>query len=158
MERRRFRRRIRLEGYDYSRAGAYFITIVAAQRDLLFLDERFRDAAESCWRWLAQHYSYVRLDDYIVMPNHLHGIVVLDESAIARKTISSLIGAYKTVSTKRINALRQTPGSVVWQRSFHDRIIRSEEELNRIRQYILDNPTNWKDDPENPAQRCAGTS
>jgi putative transposase len=164
--RRHHRRSIRLKGYDYSRPGAYFITIVAQDRACLFgevvdgamhLSEVGQIVSES-WQWLAAQYEYVRLDAWVVMPNHLHGIIVITDrgmgggdsgrggsrtaptaaitlpptamppstaddppvdtptdapAPVKRKTIGRLVGAFKTVSTKRINEYRGTPGAVV---------------------------------------------
>jgi REP element-mobilizing transposase RayT len=149
------RKTIRLPGYDYASAGHYFVTIVTANRELLFKDERYRGIGDNAWRWLAEHRAYVEIDEYVVMPNHLHGIVILRTNARGDRTpksLSRLIGAFKTVSTKQLNELRGTPGEVLWQRSFHERIIRNERELNAIRQYIIDNPAKWDDDKNNPVR------
>jgi len=157
------RRSIRLEGYDYSRAGAYYVTIVCKDRVSLFEDPTLRAIADEAWLWLREQYPHVDLDEYVVMPNHLHGIVVISDvvqggsraaptaSVPKRKALGSIIGAFKTVSTKRINEVLDTPGSPVWQRDFWERIIRSEAELNRIREYIAENPARWESDPENPS-------
>jgi putative transposase len=149
------RKRIRLPGYDYSSAGYYFVTIVSANRVLLFEDELHRAIIDAAWRWLAEHHTYVELAEYVVMPNHLHGIVILrtnERGDRAPKSLSRLIGAFKTVSTKKINDIHNAHGNMLWQRSFHERIIRNERELNAIRQYIIDNPAKWAEDKNNPAQ------
>ena len=115
-----------------------------------------------CWQWLSKQYSHVTVDERIVMPNHFHGIIVIADSAcrggsrtaptnvIKGKPLGRLIGAFKTVSTKRINAIRGTPGLPVWQRNYYEHITCNEEELNCIRQYIADNPMQWEMDQENP--------
>ena len=105
-----------------------------------------RVAAES-WRWLASQYPYVTLDEWTVMPNHLHGILILtgrggSRTAPTVKPLGRLIGAFKTVSTRRINQLRRTPGALVWQRNFWEHIVRDEPELQRIRTYIRDQTLN----------------
>jgi len=166
------RRSIRLKGYDYTRAGAYFITVVTRDRVCLFGEvvdgemrlNPFGEIVAESWRWLATQYDYVELDAWVVMPNHLHGIIVITDGrgglqtaptamqtapAMKRKPIGRLIGAFKTVSTKRINEHRGTPNAPVWQRNYYERIIRGEESLNRIRQYIADNPLRWHLDREN---------
>jgi len=103
--------------------------------------------ATDVWRWLATQYLYVELDAWVVMPNHLHGILLIrDDLPGKRKPLGGLIGAYKTVSTKRINALRGVSGEIVWQRSFYDHILRSEADLNRVRGYIDNNPARWAED------------
>jgi len=97
----------------------------------------------------------------VVMPNHLHGIIVIMEdqcrggsrtapTEIKRKPLGQLIGAFKTVSTKRINEMRGTPTAFVWQRNYYEHIVRDEETFNLIRQYVADNPLNWTLDRENP--------
>ena len=161
---RHHRRSIRLTGHDYAQGGGYFVTIVCVERALLLEDPRFRLAVEEAWLWLASQYDYVHLDEYVVMPNHLHGVIVTHgtcrgdsriapTASVKRKPLGRLVGAFKTVSTKRINELRGTPGLTVWQRNYYEHIIRDEEELNRVRQYIIDNPTCWEQDPENPCQQ-----
>ena len=156
------RRSIRLHGYDYAGSGVYFVTVVTKGREALFEDEALRLIVEDSWRWLGSQYPRVSLDTFVLMPNHLHGILALEDrhgrggSRTAPtdhpKHLGRLIGAFKTVSTKRINLTRATPGALVWQRNYYERIIRDEEELNRVRQYIIDNPLHWEDDPENPRQ------
>jgi len=172
---------MRLRGYDYSRAGVYFVTICTYQRECLLgevVDGRVRlnacgQLVAEAWSWLSQRYRYVELDAWVVMPNHLHGILVITDvdapnrrgdSRIAptpnapprRKTLGRLIGAFKTVSAKHINALRDTCGAHVWQRGYYDRVVRNKPELRAIRQYIRQNPGHWPDDPENPSQLVQG--
>jgi REP element-mobilizing transposase RayT len=105
-----------------------------------------------CWKWLAKQYSYVDLDEWIVMPNHLHGILVITNRMppppLKRKTLGRLVGAFKTVSTDWRNQQRGTPGAPMWQRDFYDHIIRDEDELNKIREYIRTNPLRWESDPD----------
>jgi REP element-mobilizing transposase RayT len=135
------------------------------------------EIVEESWKWLADQYAFVSLDDYVIMPNHLHGVIALhpggrggsrtaptqmgklhpgrgDGSRTARaqrgKPLGRLIGAFKTVSTKRINQLQGTPGKVLWQRGFYDHIIRDDEDLSRIRRYIRLNPMQWSLDRYHP--------
>jgi putative transposase len=84
------------------------------------------------------------------MPNHLHGIIAITDDDIKRKPLGRLVGAFKTVSAREINQLRQMSGCPVWQRDFYDRINRNDRSLQRIRQYIVDNPLKWHEDVENP--------
>ena len=162
------RRSIRLQGFDYSSAGAYFVTIVAWRREMLFGDvvdgemklNQIGEIVSDKWRWLESQYEYVELGAWIVMPNHFHGILIIHEhgrgdSRIAptqtkRKPLGRLIGAFKTVSTKHINLLRNTEGQVVWQRNYYEHIIRNEREWENIHSYIESNPSMWADDDENP--------
>jgi putative transposase len=162
------RRSIRLQGYDYSQAGAYFVTIVAWQRELLFGEivngemilNDFGKIVSEKWQWLETQYEYVELGAWIIMPNHHHGILVIHDGRgdsriaptlpIKHKPLGGLIGAFKTVSTKHINLLRDTEGQVVWQRNYYEHIIRNEQEMDRITRYIQSNPSAWMDDDENP--------
>ena len=169
----RHRRTMRLKDYDYGQAGAYFVTICAQDRQCLFgsatngvvqMNEIGRIVAEE-WGRSGEIRREVELDEWVVMPNHLHGIVIIhdDERAHGRaplhrkgRTLSSLIAGFKSASTKRINLVRGTPGTPVWQRNYYDHIIRNEASLDAIRQYIVDNPARWADDEENPANRSRG--
>jgi REP element-mobilizing transposase RayT len=169
---RRQRRTIRLQGYDYTSAGAYFVTICTHKRQCLFgeivngmmqLNEYGQIVSDS-YLWLASQYPYVYLDQWVVMPNHLHGIIGLSDdlrrgvsrnaptidTVTKRKSLGRLIGAFKTVSTKQINILRDTPGTPVWQRNYYEHIIRNEESLRSIRQYIDNNPLAWQKDQLHP--------
>ena len=174
---RHHRRSIRLKGYDYSTAGAYFVTLCVKGRENLLGDivddnmqlNEYGRIVETAWEWLGQQYPYVDLDEWVVMPNHLHGIIVIcddcrgdlrrGDSRIApttigpnkRKPLGRLVGAFKTVSTKEINLIRGTPAATIWQRNYYEHIIRNEGELARIRKYIDENPLKWDLDQENPA-------
>ena len=136
------RRSIRLKGYDYSNAGAYFVTIVAWQREMLFGEivdkemvlNEFGQIVSEKWQWLETQYPYIELGAWIVMPNHFHGILVINGRGGSRsaptpikcKPLGGLIGAFKTVSTKQINLLRDTEGQAVWQRNYYEHIVRDE--------------------------------
>jgi len=162
------RRSIRLENYDYSQAGAYFVTICTRDRACLLgeivngemrLNEVGQIVADA-WKWLAVQYAHVELDMSILMPNHLHGIIMICDDirrggsrtapTETRKPLGRLIGAFKTVSTKRINELHLTSGGPFWQRNYYEHIIRNEEELAEVREYILNNPVRWNEDENNP--------
>jgi putative transposase len=102
------------------------------------------------------------------MPNHLHGVVVINDMGrggsrtaptmdiAGPKPLGRLIGAFKTVSTKQINALRGTPGSTLWQRNYYEHVICGEAELDRVRRYVKDNPLMWDMDQENPGRQAGG--
>jgi len=119
----------------------------------------FGEMVAESWEWLATRYGYVELDEWMIMPNHMHGIIVITDvcgggsrTALTgkRKPIGRLVGAFKTVSTKRITHLRNTPGIKIWQRNYCEHIIRNDDELNRIREYPANNPAQWEMDRENP--------
>ena len=159
---RHHRRSIRLKGWDYTTPAAYFVTICTYQRQNLFDDPRFREIAENSWYYIPNqpHAKHATLDVWIVMPNHLHGIVILAEKmnvTTAKPSVTgpvpsslpSIIGNYKSLVTRRINNLRRSPGGKVWQRGYYERIVRNERELSAIRQYIRANPSRWAEDREN---------
>ena len=155
------RRSIRLPSYDYSRTGAYFVTLCIRGRECLLgevVNERVELSdmghfVKEAWEGLTTQYSYVKLDDYVVMPNHLHGVIVISNetpSATERKSLGRVIGAFKTVSAKQINSMRSISGQPIWQRNYYERIIRNDDELNRVREYVMNNPMQWHLDTENP--------
>ncbi len=165
------RRSIRLREYDYSQSGAYFVTVCVSNRECLLgeiaggamLMNRYGLAAALALEWLKERYAYVDLDEWTVMPNHVHAIILIDnpdvgavrEPPVKVKPLGGLVGAFKTVSSKKINQMRGTPGEMVWQRNYYEHVIRSEKELERIRDYIYCNPLAWPSDPENP-HACGG--
>jgi REP element-mobilizing transposase RayT len=167
------RRSIRLKGYDYTQAGVYFITICTQDRACLFGEVvggemRVNPLGEIvAWTWndLPNHNPHVELDAFVVMPNHVHGIIVIVDNpvgagsepaptmamvTIRRHGLPEIVRQFKTFSARRINALRGTPGIPVWQRNYYEHIIRDEESLKRIREYIANNPMQWALDRENP--------
>jgi len=164
------RRSIRLKGYDYSSPGAYFVTVCEKKRRCMFGDvvdgemrlSEYGRVVQECWEWLERRYQYVNLDQWVVMPNHIHGIIVIlnnrevtsrggsRTAPTKRKPLGRLIGAFKTISTKHINQLRGTPGVSLWQRNYYEHIIRDKSELDRIRHYIVDNPLKWEWDKYHP--------
>ena len=221
------RRSARLKDWDYSNPGAYFVTVVTKDRQSLFgqieydqmILNHIGNIVAQAWEWLQDQYPYVDLDAFVIMPNHIHGIVLLQDAedggriaepaqgmkradetdasrwdpshrgapysdaacrdasrsvrtdatsadvdtegpvanqqaasrrSAPRKPLGRLIGAFKTVSTKRVNQLSGTPGKTMWQGRFHDHIIRNEESLDALRKYIAENPAKWSEDRENP--------
>jgi len=164
------RKSIRLKGHDYSKSNAFFVTICIKDskikpgeiNDDKFLPNDYGLSVEESWHWLESHFDYVELDEYIIMPNHLHGVILVTDirrggsraapTAKMPKTkpLGQLIGAFKTVSTKIINRMRNSSGVQIWQRNYFERIIRNEKELVKIREYISKNPVQWNIDKENP--------
>jgi REP element-mobilizing transposase RayT len=172
----RNRHSVRLPDYDYSQPGAYFVTICTKDRRNLFggvVNEemclsRFGGVVKACWEDLPRHFAEVDVNEFVVMPNYIHGIVVLVDGMgtacrahtterYARPVTGSLptiIRSFKSAATKRINEIRRTPGQPVWQRNYYEHVVRTEEEMNRIREYIAGNPATWHDDVENPASEA----
>ena len=160
------RRSIRLKGYDYSQPGAYFVTLCVQERECLFGEivdgeMQLNDAGrmiEHWWGELTRKFSSVALDEWIVMPNHLHGLLFFRPTPQTpdRPTLGTAINWLKTMTTNeyirgvKSLAWRSFPGTL-WQRDFHDHIVRNDEELKSIREYIRQNPARWAWDRENPA-------
>jgi putative transposase len=149
------RRKLRLPDFDYGQAGSYFITICTHDRQCVLGDvageqmslSSSGEIVRALWQSLPERRQGVSLDEFVIMPNHLHGIVNLAESDAP---LPSIIGAFKRVSTKAINVASATPGWRLWQRSFHEHVIRDEPARDRIREYIQNNPLKWHIDRENP--------
>ena len=171
----RSRRSLRLKDYDYSQPGGYFLTMVTFQREHLFGEiiegtMQLNNAGEivhEIWEKLSVRYPNINLDEMVIMPNHVHGIVFIDDNLVAtvhelplrpnetpeeyrlrrrRMLIPKLVGYFKMNSAKAINQLLGSEGIPVWQRNYYDHIIRSEKELDRIRKYIYYNPQQWEND------------
>ena len=107
------------------------------------------------WEWLPQQYPHVSIDEFVVMPNHFHGILIitggseggsLTAPTVQRKTIGRLIGVFKTVTTKRFNETHCSLGEKLWQRNYYEHIIRDDDDYLRIAEYIQTNPLNWEND------------
>ena len=167
------RRSIRLKGYDYTQSGWYFITICTYQKHCLFsaiansqsILNKFGKIASECWLAIPQHFSTIELDEFVVMPNHIHGILIITDSPNCKAlscpyqgefgkpvagSIPTIIGSFKSAVTRKINIARNSSGSPVWQRNYYDHIIRDEKSLNQIRKYIINNPLSWEQDRLHP--------
>jgi putative transposase len=169
------RRSIRLKDYDYSQAGAYFVTLCVWQRECLFGESvngemvlnDVGQVVDSVWNNLPGHYVNIKLDSACIMPNHFHGIINIVDAAdmvgaglkpaltgsacaVRHHGLAEIIRGFKTFSAKHINTLRNNPGCPVWQRNYYERIIRGDDELSRAREYIVNNPMKWELDKENP--------
>lgn len=173
------RRSIRLKGFDYTKPGWYFVTICIQNRECLFgkiengrmIVNNYGKIAETCWLTISDHFQKTKLDEYIIMPNHIHGIIEICNGVVGARhaaplqqsysinsrnietfgkpfpgSLSTIIRSFKSVFTNQINKINKTPGSKFWQRNYYEHIIRNEEELYQIRQYIITNPLKWQDD------------
>jgi REP element-mobilizing transposase RayT len=210
------RRSIRLKGYDYTGEGAYYFTICCHQRRCLLGE--IKDGVmhlnlvgvtvKAVWDSLPRHFPLIELDAFVVMPNHVHGIIVITDTLdnsnfnrnnnstsnlnpdcrgeafvpgcnntspeslstnaspfpgcnntspnpadLPRGTQSGSIGAilqnFKSVATRRVNRITRNSGTL-WQRNYHEEIIRNEKAYENIRRYIVENPLSWDEDEENP--------
>ncbi len=160
-------------GYDYSQDNLYFVTSCVKDRICSFGEiigqqmilNQYGLIAEKQWFWLAEQYSYLKLHAFVVMPNHIHGIIEIKRDYIVGtgrdlslqyhrdlslrynqkiKSLSELMGAYKTTTSKQIHLSGDV--SFNWQHSFHDHVIRNEQAFERISNYIINNPLKWKED------------
>lgn len=179
------RRSIRLPGYDYASPGAYFVTICVHDGECLLGDIVDDEMRLSPWgqvahdEWLASETirSEIELDSFVVMPNHLHGIVWMTpvgahgrapvpadpatEHTLQRppRSLGSFVAGYKSAVTRRVNQLRGMPGTPLWQRNYWEHVIRDDASLKEIREYIENNPARWAEDqlhpqaPPNPFNR-----
>jgi putative transposase len=169
------RRSIRLKEYDYSQPGEYFLTICTNNHECIFgniIHEEMKlspegKIAQRCWEEMPKHFSNVQLDEYIIMPNHIHGIIILTDSMVGTRhavslreqfakpvigSVPTIVRSFKSATTKRIHEIRNTPSLPVWQSRFFERIIRSDKELDNIREYIFNNVLKWayESQHENP--------
>ncbi len=178
---RRRRRSPRINGYDYSQTGGYFITICTKNRKCVLGSLTDEGVSLSTlgtivvreWVDLPNRFANIELDTFVVMPNHVHGIITLTDSVGAtlvvarnragaspaptegyRPRLGSVVGTFKSLCVHdwldhiKQNGLHAV--GKVWQRSYYDHIIRDEDDLNRIRQYVQSNPFCWESDRENP--------
>ncbi len=170
------RRSVRLLDYDYTQSGAYFITICTKERECLFGEvidgemwlSKIGTVVGECWKAIPDHFPHVVLDGFVVMPNHIHGILMIYAegrgtagraptterfSRPVAHSLSTAIRSFKAAVTRRVNELQGTSSTPVWQRNYYEHVIRNEEELHSLRQYTVDNPLKWALDQENPALR-----
>jgi len=152
------RRSLRLRGHDYSSPGAYFVTICASShlfgrvRTAEMILSRFGEIARQCWMSIPNHFPHVRIDAFVVMPDHVHGILLLGAryprtAAIGRigpGSLGAVVRSFKSAVASRINALRGARVGGIWQRNYFDQVVRNLDDLNRVRRYIRDNPAGWE--------------
>ncbi|MCF7836435.1 transposase [Candidatus Gracilibacteria bacterium] len=171
------RKRTRLAFFDYATGGAYFVTICTENREHFFgeiHDDKMilNDCGKivvKCWQEIPTHFPDTKLDEFVVMPNHIHGIVRIGNSingvenavnlenadvgngharsSSKKSNLSAILGSFKSAASKEIH--QKIRMDFAWQKSFHDHIIRDDEELNLIREYISSNPENWAKDKNN---------
>jgi REP element-mobilizing transposase RayT len=197
------RRSIRLKGFNYTQGNVFFVTICSYQRDCIFgnisdgvmvLNEQGK-CVEKAWLETAAKRSSIKLDEFIIMPNHFHGIIwITDEAHLHRRgtacrapyayrasridifprslgtarcaptpdlkcerfgrpvsgSLPTIIRSFKSAAGKYVNESRGSPGTPVWQRNYYEHIIRDNDELQKIMEYIRYNTVNWQSDEENP--------
>ena len=177
----------RYKGYNYAQDGFYFVTICCKNREMFFGDviagkmqlSKIGKIAEKFYLKIPDHFLFIKLDKFVIMPNHIHGIIEIDNETagirqcnvgtgqcpvptnmnanknngstfghVTPKSLSVIVGSFKSATTKNVN-LKFNETGFAWQKRFYDRIIRNNDELNRIRQYIMDNPLRWELDRNN---------
>jgi REP element-mobilizing transposase RayT len=172
------RRSIRLRQYDYTQSGAYFVTICCYQKNCLFGEIKggimylnaTGDAVQQVWSNLPNNFPKIALDDFVIMPNHLHGIICLIDSpdlmttntnitpvnpmpnGTKKGSLGAIVQNFKSISTRRVNNITRNSGTI-WQRNYYETIIRDDRAYENIKRYINENPLKWEEDPENPTPR-----
>ena len=154
------RKHVRLSGYDYSTPGAYFVTTCTDHMRCLFGEISNGTAllndcgiiARECWEEIPQHFIGTEIDIFQVMPNHVHGVLLLSEH---RHKLGNIVGPYKAAVTRRIRSLPGFSKVRVWEISFHEHIIRKQDSLERVREYIVNNPMKWELDRYHPSREDA---
>lgn len=158
----------RLQHYNYQRPGTYFVTMCSHKKKPRFCTiEPFcvrllpiGEAIEIAWNSLPTHFPTIRLDSFVVMPNHIHGLIHIDRwdgpespedsqgHGARSASLSSIVGSLKSAASKIYHqAHRSGSDEIIWQRGFYERIVRDERELLAARRYIEENPQRWRDDP-----------
>lgn len=173
----RDRRSIRIKGYDYSTPGGYFVTVVTLWRDHLFgeivdMEMRLNKTGEivrQCWNEIPTHFKNAEIGEFVVMPNHIHGIIIIHESTVGAThasplpthtsphqshlhgpiphSLGAIVGSFKSSVSRRAN--RELNLTSIWQRNYYEHILRDRSDLERIANYIASNPMNWDNDEEN---------
>jgi len=156
----RQRKQQRLIHFDYTTPGAYFVTICVSDMQCKLGDvvegqmvlNEAGELVKTCWLDLPHHYSNCDLDEFVVMPNHFHGIVRIVGNGLkpfpTQHGLPEIVRGLKTFSSRRINASK-SGNPFQWQKSFYDRVVRNENELHLIREYIVNNPMSWELDKNN---------
>ncbi len=148
------RRSIRLPGYDYAQPGAYFVTLCTQGRENLFgqISEGQMQLSYAgqvvtdCWNALPRHFPEVELDTFVMMPDHIHGILLLTNARTEPHSLGTILHTFKSVSTRRIHRMGGSTGRRMWQRGYYEHILRDEADLDRAREYIALNPTRWEEE------------
>ena len=154
----------RLRSFDYGQEGFYFITVCAFRRRCLFgvaarggVDlSAVGEMVARCWLAIPEHAPQAVLDAFVVMPNHIHGIVAIVGGSdggmerAGKTAIPTIVGGFKAAVTKEVRAMEGFASTRLWQSRYYEHVIRSEASLRDIRQYIVDNPLKWDLDVENP--------
>lgn len=165
------RKSIRLPKHDYTQEGAYYVTLVTHNRKCLFAHviqgqvhlTLLGVVVDDVWQSIPAHFPHVSLGAFVIMPNHIHGILMIDDPLRVQHTvrqnieqfgkpvmgsIPTIIRSVKSEATRRVNLIQGTPGEKLWQRNYFEHIIRDEKDHQAIYDYIIANPLHWVDDDE----------
>ncbi|WP_426058439.1 transposase [Hymenobacter sp. B1770] len=162
----------RWAGYDYGQNGAYFITICTKDRqrffgEIILPDGHWETAvlqeslpaqvARQCWAQISERFPFVVLDAFVIMPDHVHGLLLFDKPTSLlpppafenrfgpqRDNLAAVVRGFKAGVTSRLQQQQQVP--FAWQPRFHDRVVRNSQEQEKIQRYIAENPARWKDE------------
>jgi REP element-mobilizing transposase RayT len=170
-----------LKGYDYAQAGEYYVTLCIKDRESLLGEiirnemhlSRIGEVVKECWEEIPEHFSHARLDEFAIMPNHMHGIIILvgtrhavsQPYAVSQRekisppsfgqfgkpicgSLSTIIRSFKSAASNRIHS--EGYSAFAWQRNYYEHIIRDGHDLDRIQRYIANNVSKWSEDKENP--------
>jgi REP element-mobilizing transposase RayT len=172
------RHSIRLKEYDYSKAGAYFVTICTQNRELLLENTKAKTIVQKWWDKLPTKFPEIQPDEFVIMPNHIHGIIFITPggqslgtaptsgermgSPLRESTLGEIVQWFKTMTTndyiKAVSTRTIKPFSEkLWQRNYYEHVIRNEKDMDSIRQYVVDNPFKWEEDEYNPVNLAQGT-
>ncbi len=182
---RHHRQSIRIKEFDYSQPGGYVVTIVSHQRECLFGEivnqeiklSRLGLIVKQQWEKLPRRFPYVELGAFVIMPNHVHGIIIIHDrrgtaedskdlgaGAFRRApteefgepisgSIPTIVRSYKSAVAYRSHLMPGKRESPVWQRNYYEHIVRDEKDWDRINRYIQSNPGMWAEDHENPLNK-----
>jgi putative transposase len=162
------RRSIRMAHYDYTQGGAYFITICIDRKQCVLgmihneqmICNKLGSIAERCWLAIPQHFPNATLDEFVIMPNHLHGILFLtdpllprvgaqhaapaaDKVRVVAGSVGAIVRSFKSEVTKQARQFELLPRESLWQRNYYEHVIRNEADLTEKREYIINNPLQW---------------
>ena len=148
------RHSLRMSQHNYGWSGTYFVTIRTAQREPLLEIPELRTILRETWEALPQRFPGASLDEFVIMPDHIHFILWLEGNVENPAKLGDIVGTYKSITTvawlRHIQAARMERPGILWQHNYYERVIRDSAELEKTRQYIRDNPIKQQNKTQNP--------